>query len=141
MASVNIEITADTRGNVDWCLLENSQRGNDNNTDTEILSNINSLINEFIARLKAISSGAKKREEDDGRCFRFVDEDKMTPVQLALETARFECSHLHGCRAYHPSNPSYSWPIRTTGAARRIDDALRSLGLMDTHADPHTASE
>ena len=38
----------------------------------------------------------------------FVGQDKMTPVQLALETARFKFSHLHGSTVIHKgSNDSY----------------------------------
>ena len=72
---------------------------------------------------------------------RFVDEDKMSPVQLALETARFEFVNLHGCYAIHPSAPDFRREIDTDVVIRRIDDALRSLGLMDTRAGQHTPSE
>ena len=72
---------------------------------------------------------------------RFVDEEKMSPVQLALETARFEFSHLHGSTISWPGSSSYTYIFDSTEPNRRIDVALQSLGLMDTRADSHTPSE
>ena len=72
---------------------------------------------------------------------KFVGEEKMSPVQLALETARYEFSHLHGSTISWPESSSYTYVFDSTEANRRIDAALRSLGLMDTRADLHTQSE
>ncbi len=69
---------------------------------------------------------------------KFVDQDKMSPAQLALEAARFEFVHLNGCYAIDPDKPNYRRPINATGVIERIDDALKSLGLMDTRAAPQT---
>ena len=74
---------------------------------------------------------------------KFVGEEKMTPVQLALETARFELSHLHGLRSFSPSVPesawpSPSWPIDTTEAVRRINVALEWLNEEGRRTEPNT---
>ena len=69
---------------------------------------------------------------------KFVGEEKMTPVQLALETARFEFVHLNGCYAINPDNPNYRRSINATGVIERIDNVLRSLGLMDRPSDQQT---
>ena len=64
-----------------------------------------------------------------------VGQEKMTPVQLALETARYQLAKLHGLHIYDTKSQSHSRVIDNDEALERIDDALRSLGLMDTHAD------
>ena len=71
----------------------------------------------------------------------FVNQDKMSPVELALETARFDFACLSGLHACNPAHPEDTWPIRTEEVTARIDDALRYLGLMGTPADHQTASE
>ena len=65
----------------------------------------------------------------------FVGQENMTPVQLALETARYQLAILHGCHLYSPISDKFLRVIDNNEVIERIDDALRSLGLMDTHAD------
>ena len=72
---------------------------------------------------------------------RFVDEEKMNPVQLALETARFAFSRLHGSTISWPESSTYTYIFDSTEVNGRIDAAMRSLGLMDTHAGQHNPSE
>lgn len=69
----------------------------------------------------------------------FVNQDKMSPVQLALETARYEFSRMHGSTISRPEYSNYSYVWDSTEANRRIDDALRSLGLRP--AVQHTPNE
>mgnify|MGYP006872985923 CR=1 FL=1 len=65
----------------------------------------------------------------------FVGQENMTPVQLALETARFHLSILHGCHLSSSDTHTFLRVIDNNEAVERIDDALRSLGLMDTRAN------
>ena len=55
----------------------------------------------------------------------------MTPVQLALETARYQLSKFYGCHIYDTQTHSSSRVIDNDEAIHRIEDALRYLGLMD----------
>ncbi len=66
---------------------------------------------------------------------KFVGEEGMSPVQLALETARFQLVTLHGLVAVSEKDERCRRAIDNTQAIKRIDEALRSLGLMETHAD------
>ena len=66
----------------------------------------------------------------------FVNQDEMTPVQLALETARFELASLHGATVSWTNNTTYTKVLDTSEVVGRIDDALKSLGIKpytDTH--------
>lgn len=65
----------------------------------------------------------------------FVGQENMTPVQLALETARYQLATLHGCHIYNTESQCVYRVVDSSEAISRIDDALRSLGLMDTHAN------
>ena len=62
----------------------------------------------------------------------FVDEDKMSPIQLALETAKFELASLHGSTVVTELEPNYRRVLDNTQALQRINDALR---LIKTHTD------
>ena len=70
----------------------------------------------------------------------FVNQEAMSPVQLALETARYDFACLDGLHAFSPLHPEHSWPIKTSEALTRIDAALKYLGLMETHVDQRTPS-
>ena len=70
----------------------------------------------------------------------FVEQENMTPVQLALETARYELSKLHGLHVAYDNSDVASHVIDTTEAVERVDDALRSLGFMDTYAKCDTVN-
>ena len=65
----------------------------------------------------------------------FVNQEEMTPVQLALETARFELCRLHGATVSW-TNTTYTKVLDTTGVIGRIDDALKSLGIKP-YVDKH----
>ena len=65
----------------------------------------------------------------------FVGQENMTPVQLALETARYQLSTLHGCHIYDTKTKKVYRIVDTNEAVERIEDALRSLGLMDTRTE------
>ena len=58
----------------------------------------------------------------------FVGQENMSTTELALETARFVLSNLHGLHAFDPAMPSVSRPIDTSEAVRRINDALKEEG-------------
>lgn len=53
---------------------------------------------------------------------KFVDEDKMTPVQKALEHARFELCFLDGVRVTH--DDGYSYVIDVKDVLALIDEAI-----------------
>ena len=57
----------------------------------------------------------------------FVDQDKMSPAQLALETARYELAGLHGGTISWPERGTPNYVIDTSEAIQRIDAALKSL--------------
>ena len=56
----------------------------------------------------------------------FVDQDKMTPVQLALETARYEFCKLHGATISYEGN-DYKYVLDATEAINRIEAAFEYL--------------
>ena len=58
----------------------------------------------------------------------FIGQDSMSKTELALETARFMLSNLHGLHAFDPATPDVSRPIDTSEAVRRINDALSEGG-------------
>ena len=57
----------------------------------------------------------------------FVGQDKMSPAQLALETARYELAGLHGGTVSWPERGTSGHVIDTTEVISRIDDALKSI--------------
>lgn len=65
---------------------------------------------------------------------RFVDEDKMNPVQRALEHARFQLCLLHGATISHENSNSYVADTKPNIAL--IDEALNWLA---TTSGPNTA--
>ena len=58
---------------------------------------------------------------------KFVDQEKMSPVQLALETARYELAGLHGGTISWPERKTPNYAIDTSEAIQRIDAALEYL--------------
>lgn len=65
---------------------------------------------------------------------RFVDEDKMSPVQRALEHARFQLCLLDGVQVSHSDGSSYVVNVKET--ITLIDEALASVA---TASEPNTA--
>ena len=59
---------------------------------------------------------------------KFIDEDKMSPVQLALESASYLFTQLHGATISYPSS-AYTYVFDDTEIIRRIDEALHSIGI------------
>ena len=56
--------------------------------------------------VKRLLTRPSERKEESAMVM-FVDQDKMTPVQLALETARYEFANLHGCTIKCSGDYSY----------------------------------
>ena len=55
----------------------------------------------------------------------FVDQEKMSPVQLALETARYEFAKLHGSTI--KCSGDYSYVFDSTEVNERINAAFEYL--------------
>lgn len=66
---------------------------------------------------------------------KFIGEDKMTPVQKALEHARFQLSFLHGHQIFNPLTGDTSSVIDNKATVALIDDALEYLA---TTSEPNT---
>ena len=56
----------------------------------------------------------------------FIGQDKMNPAQLALETARFRFSHLHGATISRESS-THSYVFDSTEVNELINTALEYL--------------
>ena len=70
---------------------------------------------------------------------KFVDQDKMSPVQLALESARYLFTQLHGATISYSGN-DYTYVFDNTEVQNRINAALSSIGLKQKRTDQQTHS-
>ena len=68
---------------------------------------------------------------------KFIDEEKMSPVQLALESASYVFTQLHGATINYPSS-EYSYVFDNTEIQKRIDEALHSIGIRRKCTVPQT---
>ena len=68
---------------------------------------------------------------------KFVDQDKMSPVQLTLESASYVFTQLHGTTISYPDS-EYTYVFDNTEIQKRIKEALSSLGIRRKYTAPQT---
>ena len=61
----------------------------------------------------------------------FVGQEKMSPAQLALETARYEFSKLHGSTISREGN-DYKYVFDSIELNKRIDAGLEYLATLSS---------